>query len=63
MANITLSAFLAEVPSIASQIISSVEGLLQLLMTPPVSIFVGAAVLAVGIRYGIRIMKRSKSMA
>lgn len=63
MPNVTLTDFLAVTPDIFAQITSSIQALLQLLMTPPVSIFIGAAVLAVGIRYGIRIMRRSKTMA
>lgn len=63
MTDITLAAFLVDVGSITTVLMSTIADMLQIFMTPPLSIFVGAAILAVGIKYGIRIMHSSKKMA
>jgi hypothetical protein len=63
MADITLAAFLADVGTITAVLMTSIQSFLQLCMTPPLNIFVAAAVLAVGIRYGMRILKGTKNVA
>lgn len=63
MANETLSSFLAVQPSIQTVILADIGTFLNICMTPPVNIFLAAAVLAVGIRYGMRILKGTKNVA